>query len=262
MPSISPERLSRQIEELASQIHSPAEFRRRAVDLLVFYADRTRRPVDSSLERDHTRILSVPRPVLRNLRQRLQQISQVAPKEALLAADELWEAGYQETRVLAAQMIGGLGCDRILDKVQTWVLDVDDPVIHSALAVWSLNGCRAADQDAFLAACLEWLRENRLVLIIFGLLALTESVKHPDFSDLPAVFRLLQGATLSPRSEFRRAYLALISSLAGISHHETARFLLDLLQRKDPQIERLVRSAIVILPIEDQKLILSALSTP
>jgi hypothetical protein len=48
MPAINPARLEKEIEAIVKLMDDPGEFRRQCLELLRFYADRTKRTLDSA----------------------------------------------------------------------------------------------------------------------------------------------------------------------------------------------------------------------
>ncbi|MGD2253100.1 MAG: DNA alkylation repair protein [Anaerolineales bacterium] len=260
MPAIDPLRLEREIDKLVEAIDDPAALRRHSLDLLGFYADRTRRSASAKGARGTTKSLGVPRPVLRILGHALHQQAPEQPQSALAAADSLWEAGYRETQFMAAALLGGLDDDEVPAWAEEHIGGCRDYAALQELAERGLAGWRTGSREAFLARASAWLETNNARLRGLALLALAVEVANPEFEDLPSVFGLARGQADSVRGETRQALFALVRALARRSPPETARFLLDDLADERSGARRLVREVLKDFPPRHRAALRKALS--
>jgi hypothetical protein len=248
MPAIDPDRLTRQVVKVAAAIGDPIELRRRALDLLEFYADRTRRPGPSTQVDDVPPSFGAPRPVMRSLTSSLVRAVAGRRERALAAADALWRADYRETRLLAAALVGSLD-DR---QAAAWVEDhaalAEDNVVLGEMAGRGLAGWRQADPLGFVDNLTNWLDSSKRPTQHLALLAIIAAVDDPGFRQLPRLFPLLSGRSGSFRGEIRKAYTDSIRALARRSPPEATHFLMAEVASGDPAAFRLARAVLDTLP--------------
>jgi hypothetical protein len=260
MPAIDPLRLEREIDQLVEAIDDPIAIRRESLDLLAFYADRTRRSASAKGARGSTKSFGVPRPVLRILGHALHQRAPKKPVAALAAADSLWQAGYRETQFMAAALLGGLKGDEVPAWAEEHVGGCKDYAALQELAERGLAGWRTGSREDFLSRASVWLETTNARLRGLALLALAVEVATPTFEDLPSVFRMARGQADSVRGETRQALFALVRALAQRSPPETARFLLDDLPDGGAGTRRLVREVLTEFPPRHRAALRKALS--
>lgn len=261
MAAINPARLNEQIDDLLEYLDQPAAFRRKCLDILDFYADRTRRPTAKSAADDTPRAFRVPRPVLRAMGVRLKSSAQDDPELARLASSSLWEAGYRETRLLASAILSGQRHSLIGEWVIEWITTCDDRIAVADIARVGIQGWRKEDEKEFLDKCAEWIQSPKRSIRVFCLLALDAAVSDPGFSGLPAVFRMLVGKAASAQRDEKRALLQLVRMLADRSPLEATRFLLDEVKHHNGGVKAFIRALIDQLPHKQRKLLEQALSS-
>jgi hypothetical protein len=248
MPAIDPDRLTRQVAKVAQVVADPIELRRRALDLLEFYADRTRRPGASTQVEDVPPSFGAPRPVMRALTSSLIRAVGGQSDRALAAAEALWRADLRETRLLSAALIGSLD-DR---RVATWIEEhaglSDDGVVLKEMAGRGLAGWRQTDPVAFVDSLTNWLDSPERAAQHLALLAIVAAADDSGFHQLPRLFSLLSGRSGSVRGEIRRAYVAAIRALGRRSPPETTYFLMAEVASGDPAAFRLARAILDVLP--------------
>ncbi len=250
MPSIDPERLGREIEALFASIDDPPVFRRALLDLLDFYADRTRRPGASTRADDVPWTFEIRQPLLHELSRALTARLSGRPDAALAIARELWLVELREPQVLAAD---ALGCrsDRIVAEIcEQWAPTCRDNRVLEALAGRALAGWRRRSSGEFLVQVERWMLDARPSLRLLALEAMRFAVEDASFERLPRVFRMLDRLSGEVRGGARRAFRRLVEALALRSSRETARFLIDELSHTRAAA-RLVRE---LLPVFDEGL--------
>jgi hypothetical protein len=248
MPAIAPERLQKESEELRQLMAEPQRLVRRVMDLLDFYADRTRRPRSSSDLAGTTWLLGVPRPVLRAFSRALAQGAQRYPLGSRQAAELLWDAGYRESRGLASAILSGETGSWVGEWVESRSRTCDDLPALRPLAEEGLLGWRSAQPEQFLDGCRRWLESDSARLQLLAIRALEAAVDDPAFSDLPGLFHALDGQLGRLRGQSRRVVGELIEALARRSAPEAAKFLIDQLASNQPGSGSLIRSSLAAFP--------------
>ena len=261
MPAINPERLKKQVDSLLALVGDPVELQKSCVELLDFYADRTRKSVAVGEANEATHAFDVPKPLMRALSHGLRARLGDQPASAFPAAAALWEAGYRETRVLASTILGEQGGEQVPNWAESWAVECDDRITLQVLAAQGLVSWRKADPTAFLEKAEAWLGSTEKKLWSFSLLALQSAVEDTSFEDLPTVFRLLDGATARFHGVHFHTLNQLINALARRSPPEAARFLRDELASGGPGITRLVQNTLENFPKRQRQLLERALST-
>ncbi len=260
MPAVNPERLRQQVEDLLTLLGDPVALKRQCLDILDFYADRTRRLAASGGVEDTAWVFNVPRPVLRALSHGLCSHTQEKPALMLPTATALWDAGYRETRLLASDILGGIRQSEVAQWAETRVPNCDDRAVLTELASQGLVGLREADPAAFLERVSVWLGSTHRRLRLFALMALQSASGDPAFEDLPTVFRLLSGVSEMARGESRQVLYTLLRTLTRRSPPEAARFLLDELACAIPGTQRMIRVSLEHFPERQRELLKQALS--
>jgi hypothetical protein len=256
MPAMNPARLEKEIEAIVKLMDDPGEFRRKCLELLRFYADRTKRKVDS--DDFELSALNAPSALVRTMANNFQAYVKNDPALAQPAASALWQSGFREARILAVAMLGAQVRDEVPGWAAEWAKESVDPVVLDELAHQGLVRWRESSPSAFLTRAGEWLTERRTHLL--GLKAIQSAVEDPGFEDLPSIYRILRGQSGKVRGESRRALTELVSGLSGRSPQETARFLLEELNREPKLARRLIRDSIAAFPRRQQSLLQDALS--
>jgi hypothetical protein len=260
MSAIHPERLAKQVEELLSSLDQPKLFVRRLRELLEYYTDRTRRSVMKPSSDASSWAFNVPRPVLRSLTTGLRSSAQKHPELAWPVVYALWDVGTRETRYLATAILAGKSGDDVIQFIATRAGECRDPIVRDELARTGLEAWRKGNAVEFMEHVSDWLGESARKIRVFGLLALEGAIQDRQFTDLPTVFRLLAGASISARDEERRSLHRVIRSLARRSPQEAVRFLLDELVRNESTARRLIREVRDEFPPRQRELLERALS--
>lgn len=256
VPAINPGRLDKEIEAIVELMDDPGGFRQKCLELLRFYADRTKRTLDTT--EFELSAINAPRALIRTMASHFQTIAHDRPGLAQPAASALWQSGYREARILAVAMLGAQVRDEVPGWATEWAKESVDPIVLDELARQGLVRWRQVSPSDFLARAAEWLSERRTHL--FGLKAIQSAVDDPAFEDLPSIYRLLRGQSAKIRGESRLVLTELVSELAHRSPQETARFLLEELGREPELARRLIQDALADFPRRQQNLLQDALS--
>lgn len=256
MPAINPARLEKEIEAIIRLMEDPGEFRRKCLELLRFYADRTKRTLDSA--EFELSALNAPNALVRTMANNFQDNVKDNPALAQPAASALWQSGFREARVLAVAMLGAQVRDEVPEWAAEWAKESVDPIVLDELARQGLVRWRESSPSAFLTRSAEWVAERKTHL--FGLKAIQSAVEDPGFEDLPSIYRILRGQSAKVRGESRRVLTELVSELSHRSPQETARFLLEELAREPELARRLIRDSLKAFPRRQQSLLQDALS--
>jgi hypothetical protein len=260
MPAIDPDRLTRQVADVVGAIGDPTELRRRALDLLELYADRTRRPGPSTQVDDVPPSFGVPRPVMRALTSSLVRAAAGRPERALSAADELWRANHRESRLLAVALVGSLDSKDAPAWLERHAAAADDNVVLGEMGGRGLAAWRMAEPHAFVDSLRRWLDSSRRATEHMALLAVAAAAEDPQFHQLPSLFPLLSGRCGSYRGEIRGAFIAAIRALSRRSPPEATFFLMAEVDSGDPAAVRVARAALDTLPRDDATRLRRALS--
>lgn len=262
MPAVDPQRLRREAAGAAEAADEPGRLRRAVLELLDFYADRTRRPAASGRASTAYRAFGAPRAVGTALGRALDERLGGRVAARLEAAAALWQADYRETRLLAAGLLEPMAEDEIVAWVEARAREAEDPQVLQALAGRALAGWRDAAAGEALPRFQTWCHSPEVGLRALGLHALAALVESPAFDDLPAVCRMLGAMAVPPPGEARRAYAELVTRLARRSPAETTRLLLDGLALRRAGMAAVVRGLLPGFPAGLRRELERALSSP
>jgi hypothetical protein len=262
MPAIDISRLQREVEHLQSLFDSPAEVKRATLDILGFYAERTRRPSSALAAEKRGRSLDVPAPVLREIGMGLQETAAANPERCWPVADAMWDAEVREIRVLACWVLSGQGDGRVAEWIERRAAGLDDPPVLRAVADRAMLGWRHSSGKAYIDQIERWLASSRSILHALGFRALRAGLEMPELEDMQRAFQILGRLPRPVRGDARIALADLLEALAKSSPAETTRFLLEEIEARQPGIERLARSLLATLPPAQRERLTAALSSP
>jgi hypothetical protein len=248
MPAIQPEQLHRQIDDLLKLAHEPTSFIRGCMNLLDYYADRTKRPRGSAAKVEIARILRVPRPVMKTLCLQIQQSERGEPTQWLVIGRGLWDKAIREARQVASCTLAKSPEDRIPAEVEDWATRCEDDEALKQLARMGMRYWRGKDLDRFYQATGAWLRDPRLRLRHLGILALHGRSRDQDFKELPRMLHQMEGLSSQVRGSSQRSLNALVRDLAQISPPEVAKYLIDEAQSKVTGASKLARAVMPVFP--------------
>ncbi|MEW5828224.1 MAG: DNA alkylation repair protein [Chloroflexota bacterium] len=232
MPAVDLSRLKKQAAALADLFDQPEAFLRALHEMLDLYVNRTLRTKNVAAPISVLPSYRTPSIVLRQIENELNLIANRQPAEALILADELWDDGYLETRLLAAFLLGRIPPreERLLARLTAWTGQVRDPEVRTALLTTSLTRLRREAPDNFLVLVREWLHPAREKLWPNGIRALLALITDPDFENLPPVFEIVHPVIDNAPPAMQMDIRTLLAALYEASATETAYFLKQLIR--------------------------------
>lgn len=237
MPSIDLARLRKQALRLSDFFFAPEDFARNlnaTLDTYVNYTARARRPASAGSNLPTHRTPSV---VMRQIEQEIAPIA-TAPQNAdaaLALADQLWDEGWLETRLLAAFILGRISPEEapLIARLTAWTAQVRDPGLRLQLLDASLVRMRKESPDMFLQMLGEWLRPERPRLWSDAIRAAISAIRDPHFGNLPALMAALQSIVRDAPSQIQLDLEALLLALYEASPTETTYFVREVLSSTD-----------------------------
>jgi len=235
MPAIDLARLKKQTARLADLFDQPAAFIREVNEILESYVNRTLRTRDAVAPSSTLPTYRTPKVILRRIESELSPLAAQNADQALELADELWDAGYLETRLLAAFLLGHIPPqeDRLLARLTVWTQKVRDPDVRTSLLTHSLARLRKETPEEFLSLVSEWLYPHRQQFWSNGLQALLPLIKNPSFENLPPIFDIvepiIEAAPPLPQQDIENLLIALYQD----SPTETTYFLKKTLEKSE-----------------------------
>lgn len=253
MPAILPDRLRAQVIAVVQAFEDPPTLVRRVIDVLEFYADRTRRPSRAAEGESVPWAYGAPGPVMRELKRAVQARAHVQTHEVWDQAEALWTAGYRETQIIAAVLAGTHAADNAMNWAQEKAPQALDGRVLEALGGETISEWRLENPREFLLQTSAWIESGEEKLRALGLAALTHAVDDARFEDIPSVFPLLQGLASMVQGEPKRQLAQLMRSLARRSPPEAARVLREERIRGGEQAHWLVKASLGAFPSRLQR---------
>ncbi len=247
MPAIDLARLKLQAARLADHFGQPDEFLRALEGLLDFYTNRTLHAAQAA-QRLSLPAYRTPRPVLRQIEAELAPLAEARPAEALALTYALWEAGYLESRLLAAHLLGSIppaSAMSAFSRLPDWLRVSTDEEVRQALLTEALRRVRNENPAVFLTLLEDWLKSPLSGMQVWGMQALIP-VLETEFENLPAVFRILRPAVEAAGPATQVELQECLVALSRLSPTETAYFLGEILAENPPPM--MVRTLRRILP--------------
>lgn len=260
MTAVDPTRLAHDLTQALEHFDDPLQLTRRILDLLAFYADRTRRPAASTDSRDAPWAMEVAPAALRLMAPALRTRAAAQPASAFPAAGALWSTGIREAQALAAAIVGGLDSPYAIEWVEIRAESCRDEAVFSELAGNALAGIRRADPATLRRRQAVWLSTRSRRLHGLALTTLFESVNNCLSSEVPEILALLEGFPVPQRPELRRSYEMLLAALARRHPAETAHFMIAALQRPAAGMRRVAAAVAPAFPPPQRDQVEEALS--
>ncbi len=194
MPSINLAQLNKETARLSDLFDQPEDFILALREMLESYVNRTLRTRDTVAPSSVLPTYRTPPTILRKIESALRPLAKENADEALELADELWDAGSLETRLLAAYLLGLIPPQegRLLTRLTVWTQKVRDPNVRQSLLTHSLARLRQEDPDEFLSLITEWLYPHRQQFWSNGLQALLPLINSMGFDNLPPIFDIFE----------------------------------------------------------------------
>ena len=234
MPAIDPARLKSQTRRLSENLGDPAAFIRTLMEILDFYSDLTLRSVQTK-PLSTLPTFKTPKPILRNILRELSNLADKCPQESLTLVNPLWSAGFFETRLLAANLLGMIPPAQSFSKLThlpEWLEQSTDRVIRQTILSNSLSRLRTENQEAFFLLMEDWLKSSRPAWQNWGYQALIPIIEDPGFENLPSVFRIITPAIEMGSPSTQTDLLECLNALGGVSRGEVSLFLVKILGDK------------------------------
>ncbi len=232
MPAIDLARLRKQANRLADFFFLPDDFLKHLRETLDFYVNRTLRRAESIAPGSNLPTFRTPAVVIRQIENAIGPIAMENPHYALELADQLWDEGYLETRLLAAFLLGRIPPqeERLLARLTAWTQQVRDPSVRAALLTTSLSRMRQETPKDFLALVGEWLHPARQRLWSNGVQALIPLISDPDFENLPPILEMVRPLLEAAPGALQNDIEELLNALYRASPNETIFFLNEILK--------------------------------
>jgi hypothetical protein len=255
MPAIDLARLKTQAARLSEKFSEPEGFIHDLNELLDYYTNRTIRSAQL-VRRLSLHTFRTPKPVIRQIERELEPLAEKYPLEGVALTNALWKAMSQESRLLAASLLGMIPPAQAipaLTRLPEWLHQSSDEVIRHALLTDALVRLRKENAEALFILVEDWLKSPRPSVQIWGLRALVPLFNEPGFENLPAVFRILRPAVETAGPSTQLDLQACLSALSRVSLTETLFFLREILGGKSsPMLLRTLRRMLPALPPELQ----------
>jgi hypothetical protein len=232
MPAVDLPRIKRQIHDLLDYFHAPAAFRRELNHLFFNYAHHALNFSDYSKRKPLIPSYHLPAPLIRQLEMDLRPVITQYPQAALALADELWQDTYIEVQKTAIFILNTSLTDNpapIRERLETWLTPEMDKELAAYLITQATKNLLIAFPKAWEKLVETWLDQKQPRMTAIGLQAVIESVKNPNYSNLPFIYRLVSPFIQEPHSIYRHELELLITALVERSPTETGFFILQVL---------------------------------
>lgn len=257
MVAVNLTRLKFQINGLMRFFEAPVDFHQKLNDLFKLYANYSLKRGKYSTDLPLTPQYQLPHPVFRQLKSDLQLHIDNNPSAAFNLADELWKDEYYEVKQTAIFILSALppveNSEPILTRLHTWLKpDLDKALKNDVITngMVSLQKYFPTDWEDFIFTLLSHHEEPTIAL---GIQALAEGAKHPNFKNLPAIYRLITPFILNPNTRHLQELGNLIAVLANLSPKETGFFLKQTLSLSENlDTSRLIRNNLSFFPQDIQ----------
>jgi hypothetical protein len=244
MPAINLAQLKTQTALLSEKFNQPEGFVLQLNVLLDFYTNRTIRSTQIA-RRLSLPTYRTPKPVLRQIQFELAHQAEKQPAQAIALANSLWRAGWLETRLLAAYLLGCIPPAQAipsLTRLPEWLSLSTDKQVRTALLTDALSRLRTENLEALFLLLEEWLKSPRHANQAWGLRALIPILSDPQFENLPAVFRIMKPAVKSAGPVTQLDLQAVMATLEKVSFTETLAFLREIIaDQPSPLMLRTIR---------------------
>jgi hypothetical protein len=211
----------------------PTEFTRQLRLVLDSYVNYTARKSKALAPGVNLPSYGTPSVVLRHLEQDFSgQASEAANADQTLElADELWDEGWLETRLLAAFLLGRMPPQegRLIARLTAWTSQIQDPELRTKLLEASLMRMRKESPAMFLQLIGEWLLPERTQFWANAIQAAIAAIKDPDFINLPPLLGVIEPVAEAAPAQIQVDLEQLILALYKASPTETSYFVRHLL---------------------------------
>lgn len=258
MPAIDIARLKTQAAVLVEKFDQPAVFIVELEKILDLYADRTLRTTIAA-PASVLPAYRAPQAVLRQIEMELNPLAASFPEQTLALTAALWQAGYIETRLLAAALLGKTHPETpgLVERINNWVGHSRDKRVRTALLNLSLIRLRRENPNHFLELINTWLNPAKPKLWEYAIYALIPLLEDPAYDNLPPIYSLLTPIIQNAPSSLQNELVEMISALYRASPIETTYFLRQSIAGStSPQTAIVIRRMIPALPAPLQPAVL------
>jgi hypothetical protein len=256
MPAVELSRIKKQADELAGCLSQPADFRRKLIDHLEFYADRVTRQGDRVKPAPLIPRYGVPALFLQTVEQALQKSASESPQAALALAEELWKETFLEPKLLSATLIGLAARKeprRASEYLVRYCVPQENSLVQEALLDRSGAQLREANLQVWFDLVERWVNSENLSQQLIGFRALQGVIEDREFENLPMIFRLLTTPIETANRSTLHELEILISAMARRTAVETVYFLRQCYNRSEnPILARLIRKSLPEFPADLQ----------
>jgi hypothetical protein len=260
MPAIRPARLRREAEEIQGLVGDPSALRWRVVDLLEFYADRTKRYGMSERIADATVRFHVPTPVMHAFKSALVRATNQDLEGSLAIAEELWTVEVQEARLLAVTVLANASPEHFIPMIPVWAKAIRDSRVLEALANLAYTVLVSQSNDTLRDQAGKWLLSRREPLQKLAIYTLKAAASDGQKDQVHTVFETLLNVGFRKNLISRPEYAALLEFLILKNSPETAGYLLQGLKRGRGDMKRIVRELIPHFPVAQRRRLESEIS--
>ncbi len=235
MPAINLAQLNKETARLADLFDQPEDFILELREMLESYVNRTLRTRDTVAPSSVLPTYRTPSAILRKIESTLRPLAKENADKALELADELWDAGSLETRLLAAYLLGLIPPQegRLLARLTVWTQKVRDPSVRQSLLTHSLARLRTEAPEDFLSLIAEWLYPHREQFWSNGLQALLPLIKSASFDNLPPVFDIFEPVLETAPPMLQGDTEKVLLALYAASPTETVYFIKETLNKSE-----------------------------
>ena len=235
MPTIDLAKLKKQAAQLADLFDQPAAFICELNEMLNLYVNHSLRTRDAVAPSSVLPTYRTPSVILRRIESELSPLATKNADQDLELADELWDAGYLETHLLAAFLLGHISPkeDRLLARLTAWTQKVRDPNVRTTLLTNSLARLRKETPEQFLSLVTEWFYPHRQQFWSNGLQALLPLIKNPEFENIPSIFDIVEPIIQAAPTILQSDIENIIIALYQASPTETNYFIKNILEKSE-----------------------------
>jgi hypothetical protein len=248
MPAIRPERLKREAEGLKKYVNEPSKLRWHVIDLLEFYADRTKRHGMSEQIADATVRFRIPSPVMQVIQASLVQATSKNPVAALSSANELWSVEVQEARLLAIAILANASSEDLISTLPAWARETRDLRVLEGLSVVAYTGLLERGGEAIRNQIEKWLQSRSGELRKFGLYTLIAIATDEQTDRVHIAFEILTRVGFRKEIITRPGYANLLEVLITRNPGESTGYILEGLKRGQEDLRRVVQGLLPKFP--------------
>jgi hypothetical protein len=142
--------------------------------------------------------------------------------------DELWSDSYYEVQLIAIHILHILplnNVDPFYNRLEKWISPQQDRAINEKIWTIAAQKLQNKSQDQWEKLIQKYLDHSDEEMINLGILGLSMGIRQSEFTNLPAIFRLISPLIQAPSSSIRQSLVDLMKVLIELSPTETSVFL-------------------------------------